>query len=219
MKKTPARIRILIADDHEVVRHGLRDLLQAEANWEICGEASTGHEAVEMAGRLKPDIAVLAISMPDLNGLEAARQILKSGSSTRVLIFTMHESPQAVAEMLRIGAHGYLLKSDAARYVVTAVEALHHGHSFLSPQIAEMTIRPSPDEKGGMGELRAELTSRETEVVRLLATGQKNKQIAFILGISVRTVEAHRSRVMNKLGVRTLGELIRHLIHTRVIEP
>ncbi|HKZ01961.1 MAG TPA: response regulator transcription factor [Pyrinomonadaceae bacterium] len=219
MKKTLARIRILIADGLEVVRRGLRDLLQAKANWEICGEASTGHEAVEMAGRLKPDIAVLDLSMPDLNGPEVARQILKSGSETKVLIFTMHDSRQAVEEMLRIGAHGYVLKSDAARCVVAAVEALIQGHTFLSPQIAEMMIRPCPAEKGGMGELRAGLTSRETEVVRLLAGGKKNKQIAFIMGISVRTVEAHRSRVMNKLGVHTPGELIRHLIRTRVIEP
>jgi len=219
LKKTPPRIRILIADDHEVVRRGLRDLLQAEANWEISGEASTGQEAVEMAGRLKPDIVVLDISMPHSNGLEAARQILKSGSETKVLIFTMHDSRQAVEEMVRIGAHGYVLKSEAARCLVTAVEALHQGHTFLCPQIAKMMIRPCPAEKGERGELRAGLTSRETEVVRLLAAGQRNKQIAFMMGISVRTVEAHRRSIMNKLGVHTLSELIRHLIRTRVIEP
>ncbi|MGH9404746.1 MAG: response regulator, partial [Terriglobia bacterium] len=207
MKK---RTRILIADDHSIVRRGVRALLESERKWQVCGEASTGQEAVGKAQSLKPDVIVLDVAMPDINGLSATRQILKNVPSARVLILSMHESEQAVHDALEAGARGYVFKSDLDRDLLTAVEMLSQDKSFFTPKVSEMVLGGYL--KGGSGEAeskpaRRALTPRQREVVRLLAEGKTNKEVASLLAISVKTAEAHRSAIMNRLKLDSFSEL------------
>src|SRR5262252_1847459 len=181
--------RILVADDHEVVRRGLCALLRAQPDWEVCGEASNGREAVEKALKLKPEVVILDVGMPSLNGLEATRQILKSSPQTKVLILTLHDSDQVVQEVLNAGARGFLLKSDAARDLVAAVEALRRDKIYFTPKVASMVLNgylrrdsaPRPPD----GQQRGRLTPREREIVQLLAEGKSSKEVAVALGLSV----------------------------------
>ena len=215
-------LRILIADDHDIVRRGLRALLDSQPGWTIVAEATQGREAVKQAKRLKPDIAILDISMPGLNGLEAARQILKASPRTEVLILTVRESEQVVREVLEAGVRGYVLKSDAGPTLVAAVEALSQHQPFFTSRVAALLLAtylhqgtPALPE----GPPRSPLSSREREILQLLAEGESNKKIAQALHLSVKTVETHRANIMKKLDLHSLGDLIRYAIRNNLIEP
>lgn len=211
--------RILLADDHEFVRKGLRTVILDRADWEICGEASNGREAVRMADELEPDIVVLDISMPELNGLDAARQILGDHPGTEVLILTMHDSEELIKQVLAVGARGYMLKSDASRQLVAAIEALRHHKPFLSSEVNAVVLRGYLDGVEPLrGEGPGELTPREREVVQLLAEGSSSKQVGSKLGISTKTVETHRANIMRKLDIHTVTELVRYAIRNNIIE-
>lgn len=215
-------LRVLIADDHEVVRAGVRSLLESQPDCEICGEAATGRQAVALAQQLKPDIAILDITMPELNGLEAARQILKTVPDVRVLILSVHESEELVREILDAGAHGYVLKSDAGRELTAALDALRNHETFFTSHVAQIALRAYRDKKPG-GDVPTPsggvLTPREREVLQLLAEGRINKEVASKLGISVLTVDTHRANIMHKLGVHSVAELVHYAVRHKIITP
>ena len=214
-------VRILVADDHDIIRRGLRELLLAKPGWEICGEAKTGKEAVLLAEQLKPDVMVVDISMPELNGLDAARQILKSDPNIGILILTMHFSDQLVREVIDSGARGYILKSDTDKELVSAVEALANRRTYFTREASEILLngysRPDVvlDFKAAP---RNRLTARELEIVHLLAGGKSSKEVAEMLKISVKTAETHRANIMRKLELHSVSELVRYAIRNRIIE-
>lgn len=209
-------LRILLADDHDVVRHGLRHLLERQEGWTVCGEATGGRQAVAMVVELRPDVVVLDVGMPDLNGLEATRQIRKASPRTEVLIFTMHESERLVREVLAAGAKGYLLKSDAARSVVAAVEALAAHRPYFNWKVSETLLdgflRATAAAETDEAVATEPLTPREREVAQLLAEGQSNKGVAIRLGVSVKTVETHRASLMRKIGARSVVDVVRYAV-------
>jgi DNA-binding NarL/FixJ family response regulator len=211
--------RIVIADDHELFRRGLAAELTQVSGWQVVGEAANGRDAVALAAELKPDLVVLDLTMPELNGLEAARQILGANASSKVLILTAHESEQLVREVLSAGAQGYVLKSDAGRILVAALQALLGGGSFFTSNVARMVLdgylRSEAPESGAV----PVLSSREREIVQLLAEGNSNKAIANALKISVKTAETHRSNIMRKMEFSSLPELVRYAIRNKIIEP
>jgi len=211
-------LRILLADDHEVVRRGVRVLLEAHSGWQVCAEAVEGREAVAKAGRLLPDVVILDIGMPLLNGLEAARQIRRTSPQCEVLILTMHESEQLIREVLASGARGYVLKTDAGRNLVNAVEALSRHKTFFTSSVAEFLLQDFLDGRGSPPE-PSSLTQREREAIQLLAEGKGNKEVANILGISVRTAETHRTNIMRKLGCHSFSDLVRYAIRNSIIAP
>ena len=196
--------RILIADDHEIVRRGIRALIENHPGWEVCAEASDGREAVEKVRELRPDLALVDVSMPNLNGLDAARQIVEIAPQTRVLILTMHESEQIVREVLEVGARGFLLKTDAARDLVTAVEALQRNRMFFTPRVNDMVLAGFlgrvPNGSTTVPPQLPQLTPREREVIQLLAEGKSSKEVASLLNLSTKTAETHRSNIFQKLG-------------------
>jgi DNA-binding NarL/FixJ family response regulator len=213
--------RILVADDHEVVRRGLCALLRAQPNWEVCGEASNGREAVEQALKLKPEVLILDIGMPNLNGLEAARQVLKSNPNIKILILTLHDSDQVVREVLNAGARGFLLKSDAARDLVAAVEALRRNQTYFTPKVASMVLdgylhRNNREVQQEITE-RNRLTPREREIVQLLAEGKSSKEVAVALGLSVKTAETHRSNIMRKLELHSISNLVLYAVRNNIV--
>ncbi|HMK22577.1 MAG TPA: response regulator transcription factor [Terriglobales bacterium] len=211
--------RILIADDHEIVRHGLRTLIENHQGWEICGEATDGRDAVEKTRQLRPALALLDVGMPNLNGLDAARQILEFAPNTRILILTMHESEQIVREVLEVGARGFLLKSDAARDLVAAIEALQRRTTFFTSSVAEMVLNGYLDRNGvphRPGKDR--LTPREREVVQLLAEGKTSKEVAVVLNLSVKTAETHRTNVMRKLDLHSVADLVRYAVRNNIVQ-
>lgn len=215
-------VRILIADDHEVVRSGLRLLLERQPGWQVCAEAVTGREAVEKAKQLKPDVIVLDVSMPVLNGLEAVRQIRKALPQAQVLVLTMHESEQLVRELLDAGAQGYLSKSEAGRQVVAAVEMLSQHKPFFVGKVARVVLDGYL--KSGARRNREVLpsdflTPREREIVQLLSEGKSNKEVAVALDLAVKTAETHRANIMRKLDFHSLAELIRYAIRNKIVEP
>jgi DNA-binding NarL/FixJ family response regulator len=215
-----AAFRIFIADDHEVVRKGLCALLQAEAGWEVCGEAADGREAAEKIRDLKPDVSILDIGMPGLNGLEATRQILKDDPRARVLILTFHDSDQVVRDVLNAGARGFLLKSDAARDLVVAIEALRRDKTYFTSKVAAMVLEGYL--KGGTKAApvsvgRDRLTPREREVVQLLAEGKSTKEVAVALGLSVKTAETHRSNIMRKLQLHSVSDLVLYAVRNNIV--
>ena len=213
------RVRILIADDHPVVLRGLRLLLESRPGWEVCCEASTGREAVEETKRFRPDVIVLDINMPELNGFEAARQILKEVPRTEILILTMDDSEEVARQVLRAGARGFVLKSDSDAKLVDAVETLSQHKPYLTPAVADLVLDTyvggTQEHKSGYSDDR--LTPREREIVQLLAEGKSNKEMAVALGIAVKTVEAHRANIMHKLHLHSLSELVRYAIRNKII--
>ena len=214
--------RILIADDHELVRRGVRALMEAQPGCEVCGEAATGRQAVERARESRPDLVIMDLSLPELNGLEPTRQILKALPKTEVLVLTVHESTHLGQEVLAAGARGYILKSDDGRDLVTAVEQLRRHRPFFTATVTRMVLHnyldhrtPScKDESGGLS-----LTTREREIAQLLAEGKSNKEVATILDISHKTVEAHRTNLMRKLNLHSLTELVHYAIRNHIVEP
>jgi len=215
-------VRILIADDHEVIRNSLCGLLSRRADWQICGMAANGREAVEMAKRLRPDIVVLDVSMPLLNGIEATFQIRKALPRTEILIITMHETRELVHQVMSAGARGYLLKSDTATHIEAAVEALAKHNSYFAPSITNIMLDAITATGESVGEPKVgpePLTVREREVMQLLAEGKTNKQIASFLGLTVATVLTHRATIMRKLHLSSVAELVRYAVRNRVIEP
>ncbi len=215
-------LRILIADDHEVARRGIRSLLESHAGWEVCGEAKDGRETVELAAIMKPDLILLDIGMPNLNGLEAARQILAASPEAAILILTMHDTDHVVREVLRAGARGFLLKSDAGRDLVTAVEALQRQRTFFTTRVSQMVL------EGYLGREKAEsergaisddvLTSREREVIQLLAEGKTSKEVASALNLSVKTAETHRTNLMRKLDLHSVADLTRYAVRNGIVQ-
>ena len=217
-----AAFRILLADDHEVVRAGLRALLEEQTGWEVVAEAVDGREAVEKASKLKPDVVVIDIAMPSLNGLEAVRQIIKSVPNTKVLVLTMYDSDPLIQQVLQAGARGYLLKSDAGRDLVSAIDALRRNKTFFTPKVSQMVLEgyldKSPKEKEPEGEPESlRLTSRQREIVQLLAEGKSSKEVAAVLGLSVKTAETHRANIMRKLDCHSVTELVRYAIRNHII--
>jgi len=215
-------VRILLVDDHDVVRRGLKALLQEHPGWEICGEATNGRDALCLAAQLEPDIAIVDLMMPDLNGLETTRQIRRISKRTQVLIFTMHQNEALLYEVLEAGARGYLMKSDAERYIITAVETLLRHQPYFSGQVSETVLDGflhSTRRRASGQAPSALLTPREREVVQLLAEGHRNKQIGQKLGISSKTVETHRAAVMRKIGVNSITELVRYAVRNHLTEP
>jgi DNA-binding NarL/FixJ family response regulator len=214
-------LRILVADDHDLMRRGVKTLLLSHTGWEICGEAKTGREAVSKAEALKPDIVILDIGMPDLNGMEAARRILKAVAGTEILILSMHYSDQLIREIVDAGVRGYIVKSDSDRDLIIAVETLAKHKPFFTPHATEV-ILGSFNASGPVKEvpelIRERLTSREREIVQLLAEGKSSKEVASSLGISVKTAETHRANVMRKLELHSVSELVRYAVRNQIIE-
>jgi|SRR5579864_689099 DNA-binding NarL/FixJ family response regulator len=211
--------RILIADDHEIVRHGIRALIESHPGWEVCAEAVDGREAVEKTVELRPDLALIDVSMPNLNGLDAARQILQALPHICVLILTMHESEQIVREVLEVGARGFLLKSDAARDLVSAIQALQRRTTFFTSSVAEMVLNGFLDRNGDTPKpFKDRLTPREREVVQLLAEGKTSKEVAVVLNLSVKTAETHRTNVMRKLDLHSVADLVRYAVRNNIVQ-
>ncbi|HSH39171.1 MAG TPA: response regulator transcription factor [Chthoniobacterales bacterium] len=213
-------LRILIADDHEVVREGLRALVESEGSWEVCGTAANGREAVERAKELKPDIVVLDMTMPELSGLEAVRQIKRALPATELLVFSAHRSEEVVAQVFDAGAKSYICKADAGRHLVAAIRSLAEHKPFFTPEVSEILFSRflAADSRRKNGVAEQKLTTREREIVRLLAEGRSNKETADILGISIRTSETHRASLMRKLGLDSLPALVRYAIRNGIIE-
>jgi DNA-binding NarL/FixJ family response regulator len=214
--------RILVADDHDLMRRGVKTLLESHAGWEVCGEAKTGREAVDKAEELKPDIIILDISMPDLNGVEAARRIRKASANTEILILSMHYSDQLIREIVDAGVRGYIVKSDSDRDLIVAIETLAKHKPFFTPHATEVILNnfntsgpaiPVPEL------ISKRLTSREREIVQLLAEGKSSKEVATSLGISVKTAETHRANIMRKLELHSVSELVRYAVRNQIIEP
>lgn len=215
-------LRILIADDHELARRGVRAVLETHPGWEVCGEATDGRESVEMAAATRPDVVLLDVGMPNLNGLEASRQILAILPEVAILILTMHDSDSVVREVLRAGARGFLLKSDAGRDLVAAVEALQRQRTFFTTRVSQMVLdgflnrsERSASSNNNAGDV---LTSREREVIQLLAEGRTSKEVAVTLNLSVKTAETHRTNLMRKLGLHSIADLTRYAVRNGIVQ-
>jgi DNA-binding NarL/FixJ family response regulator len=214
-------LHILIADDHDIIRRGLRQLLMTKPGWEICGEAKNGREALTLAEQLKPDVIVMDISMPELNGLDAARQLQKTSPQIGILILTMYFTDQLVREVIDCGARGYILKSDADKELVNAVEALANRRTYFTREASEILLNgySRPDVVlNSKATARNRLTAREREIVQLLAGGKSSKEVATTLKISVKTAETHRANIMRKLELHSVSELVRYAIRNQIIE-
>jgi DNA-binding NarL/FixJ family response regulator len=216
------KLRILIVDDHEVVRRGLCTLLQTHEGWEICGEAKDGREAVEMAKQLKPDVVILDVGMPNLNGLAAARKLAQQDPNQKIIVLTITDSDQVIREALDAGARGFVLKSDAARDLVSAVEALQRNRMFFTPRVNDMVLAGFLDkgQKPAHGESPKlpKLTPRESEVIQLLAEGKSSKEVACVLNLSTKTAETHRSNIMRKLGFHSIRDLVVYAVQNEIIQ-
>jgi DNA-binding NarL/FixJ family response regulator len=216
-----AALRLLLADDHEIVRKGLRSVLEGLRDCEVVGEAADGRQAVASVKELNPDIVILDISMPLLNGLEATRQILKIRPQTKILILTMHESDPLIRDVLDAGARGYILKTDAGRNLVTAVESLRRNKTFFTSRVAQMILdgflkgEPHSPEADRAA---TRLTPRQREIVQLLAEGKSSKEVAVALDLSVKTAETHRANIMRKLDCHSVSEVVRYAIRNKIIE-
>ena len=209
------RIRILLADDHAVVRQGFKMILDAQPDMEIVGEAANGRDAVDLAEQLRPDVVVMDVAMPELNGIEATRRMAENAPHARVLALSMHKDSVYVREVLRAGARGYLLKDSVAADLVAAVRAVASGEGYLSPAVSDAVL---DDYRRHVTNPIDLLTSREREVLQMLAEGKTNKEIAVILNLSVYTVDAHRGRIMEKLNLHSINELVRFAVRNGLID-
>ncbi len=208
-------LAILIADDHEVVRRGVRDVLEAHTGWSVCGETHSGREAVDIAASRTPAVAVLDMSMPDLNGVDATREIRRSSPGTEVVLYTMHHSEELARDAFSAGALGYVLKSDAAAMLLEAVESAARHVPYVSPRLRP--CRPTAQRRIAVAPPASRLTPREREIVQHLAEGKHNPSIAESLGISLKTVENHRFNVMQKLSMSSIVELVRWAVRNRLV--
>jgi DNA-binding NarL/FixJ family response regulator len=218
----PIRIRILIADDHTMIRKGLRAQLESHPGWEICGEALTGRQAVELALQYKPNLVILDFTMPELNGCEAARRICQALPQTEILMLTVHESETVVHEAFAAGAKGFLCKTDSSVLLISAVEALSRHEAFVSPEVSQYVLDgflgkhpPAAPAESGM----EALTAREREILQLIAEGRSNKEMAGLLNLSIKTIETHRANLMAKMNFHSISELVRFAVRTHLIEP
>jgi DNA-binding NarL/FixJ family response regulator len=219
--RTAKSFRILIADDHEVVRCGVRTLLESHPGWAVCGEARDGREAVAKVADLKPDLVVMDVAMPMLNGMDAARQILKARPGTPILIFTLYESDELIRQVLEVGVRGFILKSDAGQNLLLAVEALQRRATFFTARAAKMMLdgylhRNNNADSGST--MKDRLTDREREVVQLLAEGNSSKEAAALLNLSVKTIESHRANIMYKLDVHSVAGLVRYAVRNSIVQ-
>lgn len=215
--------KILIADDHSVTRRGLRALLETKPQWKVCGEAANGLDAVFKAKRLKPDVVVMDISMPEVNGLEATRRMRKEMPELPVVILTMHDSEELIQELVNAGARGYILKSDLDVNLFTGVKAVLDGKTFFSAKVSEIVlegyVKTARSGLEAAKQQAAELSPRQRQIVRYLAEGKLNKEVAAELGISTKTVEAHRSNIMARLKLRSFSDLVRYAVRQGIVEP
>lgn len=207
-------VRVLLVEDHEIVRRGIRGLLESHPAYEICGEARDGQAAVDLAGRLKPDVAILDYSLPALNGIESARNIKKVSPQTQILIFTQHDSDDLIRDALLAGARGFLLKSEADDHLLHALAALSLNRPYFTARVSEAMLAGFIGGSSG----QSSLTSREREVVQLIAEAYSTKEIADRLRVSGKTVETHRAAAMRKLGVRNIADLVRYAIRHKMVE-
>jgi two-component system response regulator NreC len=211
-------LRILVADDHEVIRHGVRRLVETQPNWEVCGEAFDGRSAVAMAEALQPDVAVLDIGMPELNGLDAVRQIKRLVPNCESLIFTGESDEQMIYDVFSAGARSYILKTDVGTHLLDAIRALGEHKHYFTNRIAEVIF--TRHFGGASTTSRSQiddLTAREREVVQLLAEGKSNREVSALLGISIKTVETHRAAIMRKLGMHSFADLVRYAIRNKMV--
>ena len=212
--------KLLIADDHELVREGLRKVLAVRREWTICAEARNGREAVTLSAQHQPDVSILDFSMPELNGIEATRQIRELCPKTEVLILTMHDTDRLVREVLVAGARAFIMKSDASRLLIQGVESLLHHKPFFTGRVSELVLAGflDPNETPSTSDT-IQLTPREREIVQLVAEGKSNKEVADALDISIKTVETHRANIMSKLDLRSIADLVRFAIRNGIIQP
>lgn len=213
------KVRILLADDHTVMRAGLRSLLEHQPDLEVVGEAADGRQTVELAGSLSPDVVVMDIGMPNLNGIEAARQIVAKQPATAVVILSMHSDETYVMRAMKAGARAYLLKDSAEADLIRAIQAVSQGKSFFSPKISRILAEEYVcllKQKGGEDTYEL-LTAREREILQLLAEGKTNKEVATLLNLSLYTVETHRSRILQKLNLHSAAELVLYAVRKGII--
>jgi DNA-binding NarL/FixJ family response regulator len=213
-------LRIVVADDHPLMRRGICDLLESEPGWKVVAEASNGREAVEAMTGSKPDILVIDLAMPELNGLTATREILRALPKTGVVLLTMHKTEQVIREVLESGARGFVLKSDAGQNLVAAVKTVAAGKPFFTPNVADVVLKGylrSNSKSGSRANLPV-LTTRELQVMQLLAEGKANKAVANAMQISVKTVEAHRSNINRKLSFKTTSDLVRYAVRNGIVD-
>ena len=213
-----ARVRVLLADDHQLVRSGLRALLESLPDVEVVGDTGGGREAVELTRKCRPDIVLMDIAMPGLNGLEATAQLRKSSPRTRIVILSMHARAEYVAEALHAGASGYLLKSSAPGELALAIAAVARGEVWLSPGVSRPVVQEYRESSAQRGKLRGTLTPRQRETLQLIAEGKSTKQIAGILGVSIKTIETHRSQLMDRLEIYDVAGLVRYAISHGFVE-
>ncbi|MEI7899601.1 MAG: response regulator transcription factor [bacterium] len=219
--KSDKRITVLLAEDHMIVREGLKKLLESESDIEVVGEATTGRQAVQLTQKLRPDVVIMDIAMPQMNGLEATRQILKADPSVKILILSAHSDDAYVESVTALGAVGYLIKQTSAHFLAAAIREVHKGKTFFSPTVAkrfQKRQQESLDRKGLPKANGVHLSSREVEVLQLVAEGEANKQIAGKLEISIKTVEKHRDHLMRKLDIHDTAGLTRYAIEAGIIE-
>lgn len=211
------KIRVVIADDHAILREGVRALLQLQPDIEVVGEASDGGEAIEIVGRLDPDVVLMDIAMPGLGGIEAALQMKKLGTRAKVLILSQYEDREYVRRLLKAGVSGYVLKKSAGAELANAIRAAHRGGLVLDPEVARTAMEEANPAAPGAADPYDSLTDREKQVLKLVAEGRSNKEVAEVLGISVKTAMSHREHVMEKLGVHNRTELVRFALRKGVI--
>jgi DNA-binding NarL/FixJ family response regulator len=214
-----ANLRLLLADDHHVVRAGLRCLLEGQPGWEVVAEASDGREAVAKALETHPDVALLDIGMPVLNGLEAADQIVRSLPRTKIVMLTVHDSEAMIHKVLAVGARGYVFKTDVARDLVAAITAVHANDTFFTPKVLEIILAGfNINTSGACESPDARLTPRQREIVQLLADGLTSREVATLLNISIKTSETHRTNIMRRLNCHSVSQLVRYALRNQIIE-